>query len=198
MPDVPDTPDMHDRIIATATSLFVERGFSGVPMREISEACGITKAALYYHFASKAQLLYAICNDYLDDNAAVVEAVVLEGGTYEDQLRRLVRGLFAVPSERRAILRLALHELDRLDDKDEEAFFEAFRERFTDPLERIFTEGAANGEFRPYDPALLVWFLVGVAYPYFGLPESTSRATEPETVDRLLDVFMGGLKLPTA
>jgi AcrR family transcriptional regulator len=195
---MPDMPDMHDRIIETATSLFVERGFSGVPMREISDACGITKAALYYHFASKAQLLYAVCKDYLDGNAAVVEAAVLEGGTYEEQLRRLVRGLFAVPSERRAILRLAMHDLDRLDDNDEVAFFDAFRERFTEPVKLIFTQGAASGEFRSFDPTLLVWFMVGMAYPYFGLPESTSVATGPETVDKLLSVFMDGLKLPAA
>ena len=165
-------------------------------MREISEACGITKAALYYHFASKAQLLYAVCKDYLDGNAAVVEAAVLEGGTYEEQLRRLVRGLFAVPSERRAILRLAMHDMDRLDDNDEVAFFDAFRERFTEPVKQIFTQGAASGEFRSFDPTLLVWFMVGMAYPYFGLPESTSVATGPETVDKLLSVFMDGLKLP--
>lgn len=198
MPEMPDMPDMHDRISETATSLFVERGFSGVAMREISEACGITKAALYYHFASKAQLLYAICEDYLDGNAAVVEAAVLDGGTSEAQLRRLVRGLFAVPGERRAILRLALHDLDRLDDEDQKVFFEAYRERFTDPVKRIFTQGAANGEFRPFDPALLVWFMVGMAYPYFGLPESTSVATGPDTVDRLLDVFIDGLKVRAA
>jgi AcrR family transcriptional regulator len=187
---------MHDRIIETATALFVERGFSGVPMREISEACGITKAALYYHFASKAQLLYAICKRFIDGSAAVVDAAVLEGGTYEEQLRRLVRGLFAVPAERSAVLRLALHDLDRLDPEDHQAFVQAYRHRLTDPVERIFLEGAANGEFRPFDPEFLVWFMVGMAYPYFGLPESTYVATGPDTVDRLLDVFIDGLKLP--
>jgi AcrR family transcriptional regulator len=189
---------MRERIIDTATALFVERGFSGVPMREISEACGITKAALYYYFTSKAQLLYAICSDYLSGNAAVVDAVILEGGTCEEQLRRLVRELFAIPAERRAILRLALHDQDRLDPLDHEAFLEAYQERFTDPVERIFTDGAANGEFRDFDPSLLVWFMVGMAYPYFGLPESTSVDTEPGTVDQLLDVFIGGLRAPKA
>lgn len=189
---------MRDRIVETATSLFVEGGFSGVAMREISEACGITKAALYYHFASKAQLLYAVCTGYLDVNAAVVDAVVAEGGTCEEQLRRLVHRLFEVPGERRAILRLALHDLDSLDARDQEAFLEAYRERFTDPVERIFTEGAASGEFRSIDPGFLVWFLLGMAYPYFGLPGSTAADTEPGTVDLLLDVFLGGLRAPAA
>lgn len=189
---------MHDRIIATATSLFVERGFSGVAMREISEACGITKAALYYHFASKAKLLYAVCKSYLDVNAAVVEAVIAEGGTYEAQLRMLVHQLFQVPGERRAILRLAMHDLDSLDPDDHEAFLEDYRERFTDPVERIFTEGAARGEFRSVDPELLTWYLLGIAYPYFGLPGSTEEPTDPRMVDQLLDLFIGGLRAPAA
>jgi hypothetical protein len=90
-----------------------------------------------------------------------------------------------------------MHDMDRLDDNDEAAFFDAFRERFTEPVKRIFTQGAASGEFRSFDPTLLVWFMVGMAYPYFGLPESTSVATGPETVDKLLAVFMEGLKLPS-
>jgi hypothetical protein len=40
--------------------------------------------------------------------------------------------------------------------------------------------------------------MVGMAYPYFGLPESTSVDTEPGTVDQLLDVFIGGLRAPKA
>lgn len=189
---------MHDRIIDTATSLFVERGFSGVAMREISEACGITKAALYYHFASKAELLYAICTGYLEVNAAVVDKVITEGGTYEEQLRRLVRDLFAVPGERRAVLRLALHDLDSLDAHEHELFLEAYRWRFTEPVIRIFTKGEACGEFRSYDPGLLVWFLLGMAYPYFGLPGSTAVPTDPRMVDQILDIFIGGLRAPAA
>ncbi len=185
---------MRDRIIGTATSLFVERGFSGVAMREISEACGITKAALYYHFSSKAQLLYAICTGYLETNAGVVDKVVAEGGTYEHQLRRLVQDLFDVPGEQRAVLRLALHDLDSLDAHEHDLFLEAYRERFTEPVIRIFMQGEADGEFRRFDPELLVWFMLGMAYPYFGLPGSTETITDPAMVDQILDIFIGGLK----
>ena len=43
----------------------VERGYDGVSMREIAEACGITKAALYYHFSSKDELLQELLISYL-------------------------------------------------------------------------------------------------------------------------------------
>jgi len=52
--------DTRERIIAVAGGLFVERGFAGTSIRDISDALGVTKAALYYHFASKEEILAAI------------------------------------------------------------------------------------------------------------------------------------------
>ena len=84
---------MRERILTTATQLFVERGYDGVAMREISEACGITKAALYYHFTGKADLLDAICTGYLDDISQVVAASAERAEGPEAQLRWLLHRL---------------------------------------------------------------------------------------------------------
>jgi AcrR family transcriptional regulator len=43
-----------------AVDLFVEKGFDKTSLREIAEHMGFTKAALYYHFASKDALLIAL------------------------------------------------------------------------------------------------------------------------------------------
>ena len=52
---------LRDRLLHEATHLFVERGFDGASMRDIAAACGVTKASLYYHYPSKADLLHDIC-----------------------------------------------------------------------------------------------------------------------------------------
>ena len=52
--------DTRQRILDTATDLFVERGYEATSLREIAEAVGVTKAALYYHFTSKDELLRAL------------------------------------------------------------------------------------------------------------------------------------------
>lgn len=52
--------DTRERIVTTASGLFAERGYAGTSIRDISEALGVTKAALYYHFASKDDILRAI------------------------------------------------------------------------------------------------------------------------------------------
>lgn len=55
------------RILANAAMLFSQRGYFGVSMSDIAMKCGITKAALYYHFKSKDELLEIIIKKAVDD-----------------------------------------------------------------------------------------------------------------------------------
>lgn len=45
--------DRVQAILAMAGKIFAEKGFDGTSMRDISEACGVSKALLYHHFESK-------------------------------------------------------------------------------------------------------------------------------------------------
>jgi AcrR family transcriptional regulator len=48
------------RILEVALDLFIERGYDKVSLREIAERVGVTKAALYYYFPSKEQILVTL------------------------------------------------------------------------------------------------------------------------------------------
>lgn len=49
-----------ERIQKTALDLFVSRGYEKTSLREIAEELGVTKAALYYHFKTKEDILTAL------------------------------------------------------------------------------------------------------------------------------------------
>ena len=49
-----------ERILNVAIDLFTEKGFDGASLREIAERLDVTKAAIYYHFASKDDILMAL------------------------------------------------------------------------------------------------------------------------------------------
>ncbi len=53
-------PDTRDRILDVALDLFTRQGFDGTSLRQIAEQLGVTKAALYYHFESKDDILLAL------------------------------------------------------------------------------------------------------------------------------------------
>jgi AcrR family transcriptional regulator len=185
---------MRERILSTATGLFVQRGYEGVAMREIAEACGITKAALYYHFDGKPDLLHAIFVSYLAEIAAVVEASAGQGSGRR-RLQWLVEQLFALPPERRAIMRLAMHEVGQLEPERRAAFAADYRNRFIGPLQAIIADGTASGDFAAKDPGLVVWLLLGMLYPFFA-PPGTGPSPGADTVADILDVFFNGLAAP--
>jgi AcrR family transcriptional regulator len=49
-----------ERILDVALDLFTDQGFDGTSMREIAERLDITKPSIYYHFASKEEILMAL------------------------------------------------------------------------------------------------------------------------------------------
>jgi AcrR family transcriptional regulator len=49
-----------ERILDEALDLFLEKGFDNASLRELAERMGFTKAALYYHFPSKADILMGL------------------------------------------------------------------------------------------------------------------------------------------
>ncbi|QOS81584.1 TetR/AcrR family transcriptional regulator [Paenibacillus sp. JNUCC31] len=44
------------KILMTASQLFMEYGYEPVSLQQIASLCGVTKASIYYHFSSKAEL----------------------------------------------------------------------------------------------------------------------------------------------
>ena len=52
----------HDRLLETARSLFESQGYAATTIDDIAGAAGTTRATLYLHFSSKAELLQHLVN----------------------------------------------------------------------------------------------------------------------------------------
>src|SRR5256885_2261066 len=78
-----------ERIVEAALRLFSERGTTAVSMRELAEAAGVTVPGLYYHFASKAELVRAVYRQRVDREPwpalapAPVETLILQQASRE-------------------------------------------------------------------------------------------------------------------
>ncbi|MQY14649.1 hypothetical protein SRB5_48240 [Streptomyces sp. RB5] len=62
--------DTRQRIQDVALELFAEKGYESTSLREIAERLDVTKAALYYHFKTKEDILVSLAEDLgapLDD-----------------------------------------------------------------------------------------------------------------------------------
>src|ERR1017187_6948373 len=65
--------DTRQRIQAVALELFAEQGYEKTSLREIAERLGVTKAALYYHFKSKEDIVGSLVEDYFGQIDALID-----------------------------------------------------------------------------------------------------------------------------
>src|SRR6204780_3534769 len=88
MRDAEATPrtDTRSRVQKVALELFAEHGYEKTSLREIAERLGGTKAALYYHFKSKEDIVYSFTDDYF----AALDALLAwaKGQPQGDETRR--------------------------------------------------------------------------------------------------------------
>ena len=64
--------DTRARIQQVALELFAEQGYERTSLREIAERLGVTKAALYYHFKSKEDIVRSFTEDYFSRLDALI------------------------------------------------------------------------------------------------------------------------------
>jgi len=95
-----------ERVLEATRQLFLERGYAGTSIRDIAEHLEMTKAALYYHFTAKEDLLRAVVAPVAEELNACVQSA--ESGTEprRDLLRRVVN-LF---DDNRSVLQATLHD----------------------------------------------------------------------------------------
>src|SRR4051794_40230231 len=88
--------DTRARILDVALELFAEHGYEKTSLREIADRLGVTKAALYYHFRTKEDILAGI----VDVMAAPIEDAIAWGEQQEhgpelrdEIIRRFAEGM---------------------------------------------------------------------------------------------------------
>jgi AcrR family transcriptional regulator len=65
--------DTRARAQKVALELFAEQGYEKTSLREIAERLGVTKAALYYHFKSKEDIVHSLTDDYFAEIDALLD-----------------------------------------------------------------------------------------------------------------------------
>ncbi len=79
-------------LVAAARQLFAERGYANVGTEEIVARAGVTRGALYHHFADKRDLLRAVLHDLARELAEASAAAAL---AQSDQWRQILAAVDA-------------------------------------------------------------------------------------------------------
>jgi AcrR family transcriptional regulator len=102
-----------ERILDVALDLFVRKGYAETSLREIAEAMDFSKAAIYYHFASKQDILLAL-HLRLHQLTAGMLPRLQAGASTADTWEQLVDRLIGIALQNRRLIELNLRNQEAI------------------------------------------------------------------------------------
>jgi AcrR family transcriptional regulator len=187
-----ESVSVREMILNNATRLFVERGYNGVSMREIAEACKLSKAGLYYHFTDKEALFLAILNGNLDAITNLVHKTNLRTQNTRERIIGFSHAIFTeLTIDQRSMIRLANQELRNLQPALQEQFLKKYHEEFIDAVASMLSEGMQAGELQSIPPQTAAWALLGLLYPFLDFPFDVH--SHHQLFDDVLNIFFYGV-----
>lgn len=157
-----------DVLLATTSAIMREGDLVDISLSELSLRSGLNSALVKYYFGNKAGLLTALLDR---DMAAIVRSVdtlvAKDDMTPEAKLRRHIAACidtyYQYPYLNRLLMRLVR------DSDDAEA--ERIADKYLRPLQRAYGQlvgdGVRAGVFRPIDPQLFYFTMMGAADRFF-------------------------------
>jgi len=177
------------KLLLAAAEVFAEQGFSNATLSEIHTRAGMTKGALYFHFASKEEMAAAVVGqeadwyEEVDQQGPAVQSVIDLTHGYARALIHDVRI--------RATARLTLEETYGASDGAEYRAWAAM-------IAELLGEAKKSGDVRPeVDPVAMGEFVVGSFLGTQILSQVLSGRSDLEgRVTALWQALLPGLVVP--
>lgn len=100
--------DTRDRIEKAAIRLFVEKGVTETSVRDIARAVDMSEGALYRHFVSKDELVWAVFERHYVEFAGRLDALANAETTARAKLAAMIRGFCRAHDEDPTLFRFLL------------------------------------------------------------------------------------------
>jgi TetR/AcrR family transcriptional regulator len=139
--------DSQTKLLEAATSLFAQKGFSGVSVRQLAEAANVNIAAISYYFRGKEGLYQAVLEEQFAPIAAALaqtKAVTSQSAT--EQLALYASHIAIIHRQRPFFPRFMFNEVT-----NPTAFFDLIFKKYVAKIFQFITsaltKGIADGEF---------------------------------------------------
>jgi len=184
-----------EAILDTSAKLFSQQGYNGVSIRDIAQACGMTNAALYYHFKNKEDLFLAMLQRDHEQTLTSLREAANGPGDLRQDLKQLATQYAAITCARRSSFQTLWRDLRNVENVRGHKLFGEMQHELMRPLVERLAQAQADGEINPGEVRLYARLLHGmiIALTYEGKPDKPRKVPAHE-VAAAVDVFLTGVE----
>ncbi|MBW1672967.1 MAG: TetR family transcriptional regulator [Deltaproteobacteria bacterium] len=184
-----------DEIIATASRLFVEKGFEKTTMEDIAHALNIHKGSLYYHINSKAEIFYEILKLSLKESSKKLVEVRRSKMGPEEKLMKILAVHFKNIHNYSLEYQILLNERRHMLDRKQEKYIRTKMKAYENHIFEILKEGIDAKVFREdLNPRIIVAGIMGVGNAFYKWFSFDGPLSFDEVADIYIELFLSGIK----
>lgn len=181
-----------DEILKIASTLFSERGYSAVSMRDLAEALGIKAASIYNHVSSKQEILSLIIIKKAEEFTEGMKQIAASKKSALEKMKAVIemhthitlRNTHALATLNQDWMHLTEPEL---------SYFKDMRKDYEQNIRKIIKKGVKNKEFKKLDvEAMLFSILSSLRSLYLWYPDA-SKKQEKKLIEQLQQLLIEGI-----
>lgn len=151
--------NMKATIKSVAIELFFKKGYFATSISDIARGCDIQKASIYYHYASKEQLLFHILKNTMADLTQFMQKRMSDSTDEETRMRNAVRSHVIFHLKRQKENFIANSELRGLT-HDHYQVIVQMRDEYEQVFQKIIAQGCRKGLFVEVDVKILSYAIL--------------------------------------
>jgi AcrR family transcriptional regulator len=187
-------PNRLDMVHEAARLHFSTRGYEAASMREIAAEAGINIATLYFYCSTKEQLLF----DVLVDSQRLLadglrERIESAGESWTGRLAAAIVLHIKICAEQAFPTTINRVDMQRLT-PEHRAEYMAMRDAYEQELRSLVRGGIEAGEFRPVDPKLTAFAILGIGQSVGRWYRPDGPLTPEQIAEQYVDFILAGLR----
>lgn len=162
MPNDPDVSIQVSReaILERAARLFGDQGYRKTRLEDVAAHFGITRAALYYHFKNKQEILFHIHLRAIRGLLEGAEAILASNEAADVRMERVLAHHVEYVARNATYIGI-FHEEEVELSPEQRSEVNVMRRDYADRLIALYAAGAEAGCFRAVEPKLAIFTLLG-------------------------------------
>jgi TetR/AcrR family transcriptional regulator len=178
-------------LLHAAAEMFNEHGYATASLEAVALQLKISKAAVYYYFKNKQEILFECYEISFDIWDAALQAAHAEGRTGREKLEVYMRRYLEAGLDALQPL-LVIREWAALERSAREKI-EARRRALRNQVREIIAEGVADGTLAPCNPKLAVTIIGSSISWLLRMYRPDGGLNRSEFMDQVLDLLLNGL-----